>query len=127
MDAGISSNMEDYLETIHLLERDRGNVRVKDIAARMRLSSASVSVAVKALEKQGLVLHPRYDLITLTLKGSKLAERIYERHLTLMKFLQDVLGVDRETAEKDACRIEHNISPRTFKRLKAFMEESVHP
>lgn len=127
MEAAISANMEDYLETIHLLERDQGNVRVKDIADRMNISRASVSGAVKSLEKQGLVSHPRYDLISLTSRGARLAEQIYEKHLTLMKFLQEILGLDKETAEKDACRIEHNISLRTFKRLKAFVEESVNP
>lgn len=125
MDAAISSNMEDYLETIHLLEQNQGNVRVKDIADRMCISSASVSGAVKTLVKQGLVSHPRYDLITLTLKGARLAEQIYARHRILTRFLQDILGLDAATAEKDACRLEHNISPQTFQRLKAFVEESV--
>ncbi|NQT24229.1 metal-dependent transcriptional regulator [candidate division KSB1 bacterium] len=127
MEAVISANMEDYLETIHLIEQDQGNARVKDIADKMNISRASVSGAMKNLEKQGLVSHPRYDLISLTSKGDKIAKQIYARHVTLMKFLQDVLGLDKETAEKDACRIEHNISPRTFKRLKVFVEESMNP
>ena len=126
MEGAISANMEDYLETIHLLEQDRGNVRIKDIADRMNISRASASGAVKTLEKQGLVSHPRYDLITLTLEGARLAEQIYARHRVILQFLQDILGLDRDTAEKDACRIEHNISPSTFNRLKLFVEESVN-
>jgi len=126
MEAVISANMEDYLETIHLLEQDQGNVRVKDIADKMNISRASVSGAVKNLEKQGLVSHPRYDLITLTLKGATHAEQIYARHRVILIFLREILNLDEETAEKDACRIEHNISPRTFKRLKAFVEESTN-
>ena len=126
MEVAISSNMEDYLETIHILEQDNGHVRVKDIADRMSISRASASGAVKTLEKQGLVSHPRYDLITLTLEGARLAEQIYAKHLVILQFLQEVLGLDKETAEKDACRIEHNISSSTFNRLKRFVEESVN-
>jgi DtxR family Mn-dependent transcriptional regulator len=126
MESTISSNMEDYLETIHLIEAQQGTVRVKDIADRMNVSPASVSGAIKSLETQGLVSHPRYDLISLTDEGGVIARRVYERHRIILQFLKEILKLDHDTAEKDACRIEHIISPLTFKRLKTFVEESMN-
>jgi len=120
----ITANMEDYLETIHLIEAEQGSVRVKDIAGRMCISCASVSEAVKSLDRQGLVSHPRYDLISLTERGAEIARRIYERHRIIRRFLRDVLLLDAETAEEDACRIEHSMSPKTVDRLREFLEAS---
>ena len=126
MDRPISPNMEDYLETIHRLEIERGNVRVKDIALRMRISQASVSGAMNNLEKQGLVSHPRYDLIRLTAAGIGRAEKIYERHRIIKHFLKDVLGLAEDVADRDACRIEHNIGPETFLSMKRFIVKYRH-
>lgn len=121
MDQSVSRSMEDYLETIHILDAERGVVRVKDIADRLRISRASVSGAMNHLEKQGLVLHPRYDRVSLTETGSDLAVRVYERHRIIRHFLSDVLGLNREVAERDACRIEHSIGPETFRSIKRFL------
>ena len=117
----ISSSMEDYLETIHLLEQRQGNVRVKDIALEMDITMPSVSGAIKNLEKHGFVAHPRYDLIALTSKGAKIAEAIYKRHRIIKSFLIKVLEVDESIAEKDACKIEHAISSVTLDRLSQFI------
>ena len=119
----MSSNMEDYLETIHLLEQEHGNVRVKDIACALNVTMPSVSGAVKKMKKMGLVRHSRYDLIALTPNGINLAENIYLRHQTIKKFLQHILGLDPEIAEHDACRIEHNISPETLEGFSRFLNE----
>ena len=121
MDRPISPSMEDYLETIHLLGIERGNVRVKDIAIRMRISRASVSGAMNHLEKQGLVSHPRYNGVRLTAEGIGRAEAIYERHRIIRHFLKDILGLAEDVADRDACRIEHNIGPETFLRMKRFV------
>ncbi|MBN1780876.1 metal-dependent transcriptional regulator [bacterium] len=118
----ITANMEDYLEAIHVLAQDRGNVRVKDIAQVLNVTMPSVSGAVKKMEKQGLVSHPKYDTIVLTARGSVMAEEIYRRHRIIKSFLENVLGLDPDIAEQDACRIEHNISPETLAGLKRFME-----
>lgn len=119
----LSQNMEDYLETIHLLELKRGNVRVKDIAGEMEITAPSVSGALKNLEKRNLVRHPRYDLIELTPQGSRIAEEVYRRHQVIQDFLSQILGLDPKIAEKDACRIEHNVSPETVESLARFLEE----
>jgi len=122
MQEKISSNMEDYLEVIHCLENEQGTVRVKDIACKLEITMPSVSSAVKNLEKQGLVSHSRYDLVGLTPKGEALAKKIYRCHKIVRNFLSDVLGLNPDIAERDACRIEHNISPETLDGLVRFLE-----
>jgi DtxR family Mn-dependent transcriptional regulator len=117
----ISSNMEDYLETIHLLEQERRTVRIKDIAREMQITMPSVSSAVKNLENQGLVSHSRYDSVELTQKGTQIAEAVYKRHRVIKHFLAEVLGLASDIAEKDACRIEHNISEETLDKLIQFI------
>lgn len=122
MSEALSSNMEDYLETIYLIHQKNGFVRVKEIANQTGNSMPSVSSAVKNLQKMGMVDHPKYDLITLTEKGKIRAGKIYKRHQLIRNFLHRVLGVGKETAEKDACRIEHNVSDETIQGLERFMK-----
>ena len=122
MTVNLTPNMEDYLETIYLLEQEGGNVRVKDIARMMHITMPSVSSAVKNLEKQGFVQHPKYDLIALTPRGSEIAQNLCYRHRVIKEFLSQVLGLDNEIAEKDACGIEHIISEETLESLSRFME-----
>ncbi len=122
MNEKLSPNMEDYLETIYLLELERGNVRVKDIAERMEITMPSVSSALKNLEKQGFVSHDRYELVVLTPQGARVAEEVYRRHEVIRDFLSQVLGLDAEIAERDACGMEHIISPETLESLSRFLE-----
>lgn len=122
MDVKLSPSKEDYLKAIHSLEEEQQTVRVKDIADRLDITRPSVSAAVKNLEKQGYVCHPRYDLVGLTPEGSKIAEAISHRHQVIKNFLSQVLGLDDAIAEKDACGMEHTISPETFESLARFME-----
>jgi len=122
MEVKLSPSKEDYLKTIHSLEHERGVVRVKDIAKKLEITMPSVSCALKNLEKQGLVCHPRYDLVDLTPKGSRVAEDISQRHQVIRDFLSQVLGLDADIADKDACSMEHAISPETFKSLVRFLE-----
>ncbi len=124
MQKRISSNMEDYLEAIHLLAGESGGARVKDIAASLNVTMPSVSSAIKKMEKRGLVSHSRYDLILLTSRGLEMAQEIYNRHRVIQSFLEDVLGLDPVIAEQDACRIEHNISPETLEGFSRFIEEN---
>ncbi len=117
----LSQNMEDYLETIYLIQQDKGNVRIKDIATKLEYSMPSVSSAVKKLHKKGFVNHYRYNFVELTLSGIQVAEQILERHSVLKNFLSEVLGIESEIAERDACLMEHVISQVTFNELKNFM------
>jgi DtxR family Mn-dependent transcriptional regulator len=118
----LSPSKEDYLKTIYSLETSQGTVRVKDIAGRMKISMPSVTSALKNLEQQGLVWHPRYDRVGLTSDGTRCARSVYKRHRVLKEFLCQVLGIDTKIADKDACGMEHSISPETLERMVAFME-----
>ena len=117
----LSHSMEDYLRTIHVLEME-GAVRVKDIARRLSITMPSVSSALKNLERLGFVAHPRYDLVDLTPEGKRVASEISYRHGVIKNFLSEVLGIDENIAERDACGMEHSISPETLESLIDFME-----
>jgi DtxR family Mn-dependent transcriptional regulator len=114
----MTQSLEDYLEMVSFLS-DEGEVRVTDIASRLGVSKPSVLTALKSLEDQGLLEHERYRTVTLTRKGALLAADIRERHSFLTIFLRDVLGVSAETAEKDACKMEHFLSEETLKKIRA--------
>ncbi len=114
---------EDYLETILRLYRKQGYVRSTDIANAMNYTKASISRAVKILKEDGYIYLDPNKMIFLTEKGTKKAVEIYERHEMLTQFLTEVLGIDAETAEHDACHMEHAISDSTFQGLKALLEE----
>ena len=113
----IQESAEIYLETILMLGKEKGNVRSIDIATALSFSKPSVSVAMKNLRENGYILMDKDGYIALTEKGHEIAETIYERHTLLSSFLM-YLGVSRETATQDACRIEHVISPESFEALK---------
>ena len=114
---------EDYLETILRLYRKQGYVRSTDIANAMNYTKASISRAVKILKEDGYIYLDPNKMIFLTEKGTQKAVEIYERHEMLTQFLAEVLGIDAETAEHDACHMEHAISDSTFQGLKALLEE----
>jgi DtxR family Mn-dependent transcriptional regulator len=109
--------LEDYLEMVSFLS-DEGEVRVTDIALRLKVSKPSVLTALKTLEDQGLLEHERYRTVTLTQKGAIRASEIRDRHDFLTAFLRDTLGVNPETAEDDACKMEHILSDETIKKMK---------
>ena len=108
---------EMYLETILVLSKDAGSVRSVDVGDYMGYSKPSVSRAIGILKSAGYVLMSRDGSLTLTESGRAVAEKIYERHRVLTSFFESI-GVDRETAVHDACKIEHDISDRAFEALK---------
>ena len=112
---------EMYLETIYILSQESSNVRSIDVGSYMGYSKPSVSRAIGLLKNEGLVLMDENGYLKLTPAGAKRAKGIYERHTVLTKVFTD-LGVDEETASKDACRIEHYISDTTFEAIKAHMD-----
>jgi DtxR family Mn-dependent transcriptional regulator len=117
----LSQSMEDYLEAILFLKEKKKVVRVKDLVKRLGVRSASVIGALKRLEEKGLVEHEHYGYIELTPQGERMALKVFEKHQTLFKFLVEILGVDEETAEKDACLIEHQISDETYEKIIKFI------
>lgn len=117
----MSSNMEDYLERIYLLIRDRRVARVKDIAESMGVKNPSVNNAVSELKKYGYVEQEPYGYVLLTETGEKEAERIIARHRLLHDFLVH-LGVSPETADHDACNMEHYLSDETIRAITAYCD-----
>ena len=117
----IRASAEDYLETILLLSKKTGAVRSIDIVNDMGFTKPSVSVAMKKLRSSAMIMVDNDGYITLTKKGEKAAEKVYERHSTLYDWLVS-LGVDEKTAAGDACRIEHVLSEDTFLAIKKMFE-----
>ena len=120
---GLYESGEDYLETILILKKRNGNVRSIDIAREMDLSKPSVSRAMGILKNKEFITVDEDGAIHLTEEGSKLAKKIYERHRLLTEALM-YLGVDEKTAAEDACRIEHDISEKTFTKIKKHLREA---
>ena len=108
---------EDYLETILRLREEKGQVRSIDVAGALSVSKPSVSVAMKKLRDSGHIEMDETGLISLTAEGEAVAQRIYERHRVIAKMLMG-LGVEPETAAREACKIEHDISADTFEKIK---------
>lgn len=123
MNQSMYESGENYLETILILKNTKGEVRSIDIARELGFSKPSVSRAVGILKDQGYITMGSGGHIELTEKGRKEAEEIYERHRVLTEFLMRTAHVSAETAEKDACRIEHIISSETFEGIKQFLEK----
>lgn len=112
---------EDYLKTIYLLSR-QGGVHGAAIAESLGVSRPTVSVALKALVREGYVWMDKSRLVYLTDVGSQLAKEIYERHQTFQELLI-CLGVDPETAARDACEMEHSVGPESFAAIKEILEQ----
>ena len=118
----LSANMEDYLETIYLLVRDKTVARSKDISRKLKVNRSSVAGAIQALRERGLVNHESYGVVTLTSEGIKIGKDVLRRHLALRDFMVDVLSVDPSEADEAACRMEHGVSKKIIDRFVAFSE-----
>ena len=114
---------EDYIETIYLLKKKKGVVRSIDVANELGFSRPSESRGVSILKENGLVIMEDDGELKLTEEGLKTAKKVYEKHTNLTKFLMLTAGVNEEIAETDACRIEHIISPETFRGIKKFVKD----
>lgn len=119
---GIHKAGQDYLEAILMLKNHNGTVHSVDIAEKMGVSKASVCFATKALLANGYITMNSIKEIELTRKGVALASIIYERHRFLSRWLES-LGVDSQTSEHDACRMEHDLSVKSFSAIKRFVEK----
>ncbi len=112
---------EMYLETVHVLSKKGGIVRSIDVSEYMGYSKPSVSRAIGLLKNGGYLTVGADGALELTEVGREVAERIYERHTVITDFLS-FIGVDRETAAEDACKIEHDISDATLEAIKRHLE-----
>jgi Mn-dependent DtxR family transcriptional regulator len=114
---------EMYLETILVLGLRKNLVRAVDVAEEMGISKASVSRALAKLKSDSYIIVDENGHIAFTEKGRAIAEKIYERHQVLTEILM-ALGVDRETAAADACKMEHDISDETFAAMKQHLKKN---
>ncbi|HPJ02493.1 MAG TPA: metal-dependent transcriptional regulator [Candidatus Limiplasma sp.] len=117
----ILKSSQDYLETMLMLKLQHGYIRSIDIANELGVTKPSVSYATKRLRENGYITMEKDGLITITHKGLEIAKSMYERHQTLSKFLIR-LGVKPETAQEDACKIEHDISEETFQAIRRYID-----
>ena len=114
---------EMYLESIYVLCNEKKDVRSIDVAERMNYSKPSVSRAIGLLKNEGYIIVDKDGYISLTELGIEKSKSIFERHTVLTKMLI-LFGVDEETADEDACRMEHVISEKTFDAMKRYLEEN---
>ena len=118
----IYESAEDYLERILILKEQQGKVISLDIANSMNYSKPSVSRAMKNLRENGYIVINTAGEIDLTPKGLEIATKIYERHQVISNVLQ-LIGVSKEVALRDACKIEHDLSEETFNAIKRHNEQ----
>jgi len=122
----LSFTMENYLEAIYELSGGNSNsgVRVSDISERLGVTKASVNSAMSTLAEKGLVINERYKEVFLTPAGLERAKMTSKKHRIIQKFFTDILKIDAETADKDACSIEHVISGDSVRAMEEYMEAS---
>ena len=112
----IQKASEDYLEAMLMMQEKHGYIRSIDVAEQLGVKKQSVSYATKRLRENGYITMDEEGLISLTDSGMEIARRIYKRHKLLTEFFVH-LGVDEKTAREDACKIEHDISEKTFNAI----------
>jgi DtxR family transcriptional regulator, Mn-dependent transcriptional regulator len=117
----LTKSVEDYLEVMYNLEKEKGAIKIKDIASKMNVKPPSVVEALKKLADHDMVSYEPYKDIKLNKKGLEIAEDVIHKHEILKNFLH-ILGVDMNTADADACSMEHVLDGSTIKKLKKFAE-----
>jgi DtxR family Mn-dependent transcriptional regulator len=113
----LSSHMEDYIEAIAVLSEQNRVVRVKDIAAYLKIKMPSVTSALSKLKESGLIDYEKYGYVELTKKGNIISNRVISRHLCLKEFFNKILNLSEDQAAAEACKIEHHITPETCKMI----------
>jgi DtxR family Mn-dependent transcriptional regulator len=116
----LSRKAEDYLEAILNASSEKGYARTKDIARELDIRPPTVVEMVRKLDKIGMITYRKYDGVTLTEQGKKIAEVIRDRHVTLRSFLE-LVDVPHAIAEKDACMMEHELHPETIEQIRSFI------
>ena len=118
----VSEDIENYLETIYILSQQQNEVHAIDICSYLSYSRPTVSIVLRQMREHGLVTVNEDNHIFLTEEGHRIASRIFERHEVLTQMLTQ-LGVSHETAVRDACKIEHDLSDETFEAIKRHMAQ----
>ena len=116
----LSASLENYLEVIYLLIKENRVARSKDIAKKLQINSSSVTGGLQSLRSRGLIHYEPYEFITMTDEGREIAANVVHRHNTLKEFFMEVLSINEEEADENACRMEHGISKNIVNRLMDF-------
>jgi len=128
MDIGTLDNrftitVQEYVEIIRDLQQTAPVARVKEIAMARNVTRSSVSTALNSLKELGLIQHDHYSYVALTERGQKLGLLLHQRHQLIFKFLRDILLLDDEIADKEACRLEHTMSPEALNALLVYVSK----
>lgn len=118
----ISASLEDYLEAIYLIIEEKQAVKAVEVARFLNVGRSSVTEALKSLANKGLVNYGRYDVLTLTKDGEKIAKKVIKKHKILYNFFKNVLNLNEEEANQNACQIEHIISEDAFNKFTKYIE-----
>lgn len=118
----LTASLEDYLEVISNYVDSERNIRAIDISKELNVSRASVTEALKKLALKGFINYGRYDVISLTDSGKKIAQDIVSKHNILQSFFENVLGLSEDEASENACKIEHVITENAFNKISEFMD-----
>ena len=111
-----------YLKAIYTVEQRKKAARVTDVAGELGVMGSSVTAALRTLRERELINYSPHDIITLTEAGEEVAREIVRKYAALRDFFVKVLGMDEQSAEEDACHMEHRVSPQLFHRLTRFVE-----
>lgn len=117
---------EDYLEAMLMLKEEKGYIRSIDVAALLGVTKPSVTYTTKRLKERGLITMDKDNYISITSSGMEIAENTYDRHKMLTAFFIRI-GVDEDTAKEDACKIEHDLSHKTYEALCDFVNKVQFP
>ncbi len=117
----LTAVMEDYLEAIFDLDKEKKVVRVKDIAKKMDVKMPTVSSMLKTLNERGLVNYEKYEYVELTKNGADVGKEMRRRHEALVRFLTEILKIEFKIANDEACKMEHALSSSTLDSLTDFM------
>ncbi|MBN1344249.1 MAG: metal-dependent transcriptional regulator [Phycisphaerae bacterium] len=120
--ADVTHSVSHHLAAIAQLHQRQGYARAVDVARLLDITRGSVSIALKSLKSKGLVTEDRNRFLLLSDEGHEIVERIQQRRRIVRRFFEDVLGVDDEQSESDACKIEHLLSDEVCRRLKEFLD-----
>ncbi len=118
MEEKLAPRLEDYLETIYLIEKKNQVARVKEIAKARNVKMPTVTEVLKRLSERGFIKYEPYGYVKTTEKGKEYARKLYEKHKILIEFMTEVLRLPLERAEEEGCLLEHHLSEETLNRIK---------
>ena len=118
----LTASLEDYLEVIYNYTKTEQKVRAVDISKELKISRASATEALKKLAHKNLINYNKYETIALTESGKEIAKKIVSKHKTLLDFFENILGLTKEEATYNACKIEHIITDNAFEKITEYIK-----